>query len=137
MELKRRPVAPPGMDVELTGHPHGLKSLIAEAAWLEPSRSLDGTDGLTHRRFLAWPGVKSREEEELHGFERPKASAVGTRRVQRHGRANERLQGCCVDLLTLVEVDGTPGIALEARIEEARRVRESGSPGKGHLHDVL
>jgi hypothetical protein len=32
-------------------------------------------------------------------------------RVQHHGRANRSLQCLLVDLLALVEVDGTPGVA--------------------------
>src|SRR5262245_19004264 len=36
-----------------------------------------------------------------------------------------------------MEVDGTPGVALEARVEEARWVLECGPLGKRHLHDVL
>jgi hypothetical protein len=41
-------------------------------------------------------------------------SAVGAGRVQRHGRANKSLQCLLVNLLALVEVDGTPGVAIEA-----------------------
>jgi NAD(P)-dependent dehydrogenase (short-subunit alcohol dehydrogenase family) len=44
---------------------------------------------------------------------------AGAGRVQRHGRANQRLQCLLVNLLTLVEVDRTPGVAIEAGIEEA------------------
>jgi hypothetical protein len=46
-------------------------------------------------------------------------SAVGAGRVQRHGRANKSLQCLLVNLLALVEVDGTPGVAIEAGVEEA------------------
>ena len=46
-------------------------------------------------------------------------SATGTGRVQRHGRANKSLQCLLVNLLALVEVDGTPGVAIEAGVEEA------------------
>ena len=46
-------------------------------------------------------------------------SALGPRRVQRHGRANESLQCRLVNLLALVKVDGAPGVPLEAGVEEA------------------
>src|SRR6266850_692822 len=64
-------------------------------------------------------------------------SAVGARRVQRHGRANKSLQCLLVNLLALVEVDGTPDIAIEAGVEEACWVLKCGALGKGHLDDVL
>jgi hypothetical protein len=44
---------------------------------------------------------------------------MGAGRVQRHGRANKSLQCLVIDLLALVEVDGTPGVAIEAGVEEA------------------
>jgi hypothetical protein len=43
---------------------------------------------------------------------------MGAGRVQRHGRANKSLQSLLVNLLALVEVDGTPGVAIEAGVEE-------------------
>src|SRR5262249_46440763 len=64
-------------------------------------------------------------------------SAAGARCVQRYGGPNESLQCLHVDLLAFVEVDGTPGVALEARIEEARWVLECGPLGKRHLHNIL
>src|SRR6266404_5800121 len=36
-----------------------------------------------------------------------------------------------------MEIDGTPGVAFEAGVEEAGRVRERGALGEGHLHDIL
>ena len=45
-------------------------------------------------------------------------STMGAGRVQRHGRANESPQCLLVNLLALVEVDGTPGVAIEAGVEE-------------------
>ncbi len=46
-------------------------------------------------------------------------SAIRAERVHRHGRADKRLQCLLVNLLALVEVDGTPGVAIEAGVEEA------------------
>jgi hypothetical protein len=46
--------------------------------------------------------------------------ALGGRgRVQCHGGANERLQHLFINLIALMEVDGTPGVAFEAGVEEA------------------
>jgi hypothetical protein len=47
------------------------------------------------------------------------ASGRSHRRVQCHGGANERLQRLCIDLVALVEIDGAPGVAFEAGVEEA------------------
>ena len=49
----------------------------------------------------------------------PARSAVRAGRVQRHGGANKSLQRLLVNLLALVKVDGTPGVAIEAGVEEA------------------
>ena len=47
------------------------------------------------------------------------ASGSSPRRVQCHGGANERLQRLCINLVALMEIDGTPGVACEAGVEEA------------------
>jgi hypothetical protein len=39
--------------------------------------------------------------------------------VQCHGGANERLQRLFINLVALMEIDGTPGVAFEAGVEEA------------------
>src|SRR5437899_883732 len=46
-------------------------------------------------------------------------SASSHRDVQCHGGANERLQRLFIDLVALMEIDGTPGVAFEAGVEEA------------------
>jgi len=47
------------------------------------------------------------------------AGGSSHRRVQCHGGANERLQRLLVNLVALMEVDGTPGVAFETGVEEA------------------
>ena len=47
------------------------------------------------------------------------ASGSSHRRVQCHGGANERLQRLFINLVALMEIDGTPGVAFEAGVEEA------------------
>src|SRR5947208_2908500 len=59
------------------------------------------------------------------------------RHVQGHGGANERFQRLFIDLVALVEIDGAPGVAFEAGVEEAGRVIQCGALGEGHLHDIL
>ena len=52
----------------------------------------------------------------------PKAArglALGFGLVQCHGGANERLQRLFINLITLMEIDGTPGAAFEAGVEKA------------------
>src|SRR5271169_4165790 len=65
------------------------------------------------------------------------ASASSHRRVACHGGVNERPQRLFIDLVALMEIDGTPGVAFEAGVEEARRVLQRGALGEGHLHGIL
>lgn len=46
------------------------------------------------------------------------ASGRSQRRVQCHRGANERLQRIFINLVVLMEIDGTPGVAFEAGVEE-------------------
>src|SRR5205807_7119674 len=55
------------------------------------------------------------------------ASGRWRRRVQCHGGANERLERLFINLGALMEIDGTPGVAFETGVEEARRVRKRGA----------
>ena len=48
-----------------------------------------------------------------------RASGRSHRRVQCHGAANERLQRLFINLVALVDIDGAPGVAFEAGVEEA------------------
>src|SRR5215212_8566648 len=64
-------------------------------------------------------------------------SKKGSRRVQVHSDANQRLQRLPVDLLALVDVDGAPGVALETGVEETCGVRQGGALGEGQLHRIL
>src|SRR5262249_46596269 len=59
------------------------------------------------------------------------------RRVQCDGGANERLQGLFINLVALMDIDGTPGVAFEAGIEQACRVFQRSALGEGQLHDGL
>jgi hypothetical protein len=36
-----------------------------------------------------------------------------------------------------MKIDGTPGAAFEAGVEEFRRIHQRGALGEGHLHDIL
>src|SRR5689334_9902266 len=63
------------------------------------------------------------------------ASRAGCVQVSRF--ADERLERLLVDLVTLVEVDRPPDVALEARVEQARGVFERGALGERQLHDAL
>src|SRR2546426_6703394 len=65
------------------------------------------------------------------------ASGSWCRRVQCHGGANERLERLFIDLVALMEIDGTPGVAFEAGVEEAGRVRKRSALGEGHFDDIL
>src|SRR6185437_9746032 len=58
-------------------------------------------------------------------------------RVQRHCRANERLERLFIDLVALVDIDGAPRVAFKAGVEEAGRVLERGALRERHLHNGL
>src|SRR5262245_37974337 len=86
---------------------------------------------------VIWP-VSQRSSSALWSLLRADgASGRSPRRVQCHGGANERLQRLFINLVALMEIDGTPGVAFEAGVEEARRVLQRGALGEGHLHDIL
>src|SRR2546423_7100256 len=40
-------------------------------------------------------------------------------------------------ILSPLDIDGAPGVAFEAGVEEAARVRQLGALGEGQLHDSL
>src|SRR5262249_44982845 len=65
------------------------------------------------------------------------ATSLGRLRVQRHGGGSERLPCLFVDLVAVMDIDGTPGVAFEAGVEGAPGVLERGAPGEGQLHDAL
>src|SRR5215470_12029784 len=82
-----------------------------------------------------WQGGSRAGERRVAG--RLRGLALGSRLVQGHGGANERLQRLLVYLLALVEVDGTPRVSVKTGVEEARRILQSRAFGEGHLHDGL
>src|SRR5215472_2248650 len=63
--------------------------------------------------------------------------AFGCGLVQGHGGANESLQRLVVNLLALVEVDGTPRVSLETGIEEPCRILQRRPSRERHLDDAL
>ena len=75
-----------------------------------PSTSHDG-------RTLATPGSPIGRDHHLNS-----GSALGFGLVQGHGGAHQSLEGLLVDLLALVDVDGTPYVPLEAGVEETRGI---------------
>src|SRR5262249_27898346 len=65
------------------------------------------------------------------------ASARSPRRVQGHGGANQRLECLFIYRAVLMDIDGTPGVAFEAGVEEATWVGERGALGECEFHLVL
>src|SRR5262245_38628221 len=59
------------------------------------------------------------------------------RRVQGHGGADERLQSLFIDLVALMKIDRTPGVAFKAGVEQACRILQRGALREGQLHDSL
>jgi len=89
------------------------------------------------REHVVWP-VSRWPSSALRPCLRPSGARSRLhRRVQCHGSANERLERLFIDLVALVEIDGASGVAFEAGVEEARRVRQRSALGEGHLHDTL
>src|SRR4051794_24150082 len=62
---------------------------------------------------------------------------LSARSIERDRGADERLQRIRVDLLTLVNVDGAPDVAVQARVEELRRIFQGCALEEGQLHDRL
>src|SRR3954452_11268467 len=57
--------------------------------------------------------------------------------VQRHGLADERYERSLVDLVTFVQVDGPPGVAVKTGVEQPLRVLELRALHERQLHDAL
>src|SRR5205085_6751370 len=55
--------------------------------------------------------------------------------IESDSRADERLEGIRVNLLTLVNVDGAPYVAVKARVEELGRIAQGRALKEGQLHD--
>src|SRR6188508_1331841 len=68
---------------------------------------------------------------------RPPPSMAGLPSVQRDSFADQCLERGLVDLIALVEVDGTPGVAFEARVEEFLRILDLRTFEERQLHDAL
>src|ERR1700687_3855197 len=51
--------------------------------------------------------------------------------------AKESLESLLVNLVAFVKIDGTPSVAFQARVEQARRVFQRRALGEGHLHHAL
>src|SRR5215469_3216487 len=57
--------------------------------------------------------------------------------IESDGGADQRRERVGVDFLALMNVDGAPHIAVEARIEELGGIFEGGALKEGQLHDRL
>src|SRR5690242_10140773 len=88
--------------------------------------------------LLLWRGDEDHARGRRRSLRRHACRSASTfRLVQRDGGANERLERLLVDRIALAKVDRTPRIALEARIEQARRIVERGALRERRLHDAL
>ena len=65
------------------------------------------------------------------------ASGRSRRLVQCHGGAISAPSTPFRRSCRPVDIDGAPGVAFEAGVEQARRVLQRGALGEGQLHDVL
>src|SRR5262245_36383835 len=98
----------------------------------------EGAAGFRAGAARQFPAPISTRPSSALGFFLSAHWASGAQRgVQCHGGANEVLEGLCINLVALTDVDGTPGIAFEAGVEEAFRVLQRGAFGEGHLHHAL
>ena len=59
------------------------------------------------------------------------------RLVQHCGRADQRLEGGFIDVITLMDIDGAPDLAFQAGVEHACRVSQRSAFSKGQLHLAL
>src|SRR5262245_18663926 len=67
----------------------------------------------------------------------PARSALALRLVEGDCVADEGLEGLLVERFALPEVDGAPGVAVEAGVEQASLVVKGRALGERHLHVVL
>src|SRR5262249_29663279 len=66
-----------------------------------------------------------------------RAISASLRLVQRDGGLHERHERLLVDRLSLLEVDRAARVALEARVEQARRILQRGALEEGQLDHLL
>src|SRR4030081_2987791 len=59
------------------------------------------------------------------------------RTVEGDRLANERLEGGLVKFFSFVDVDRTPYVSVETRVEETGRILQRRAFGEGKLHDIL
>src|SRR5437870_13023817 len=69
---------------------------------------------------------------DLSGLAEPISASVETGALD-----NQCLQGGRVDGVTLVEIDGTNGLAVQTRVEEPFRILQLGPFGKRQPHGIL
>ena len=87
---------------------------------------------ITFTRLDKWPAVRKGRRPQ------PRRLALHALalEIERHGSADQILQGRLIDLVAFVEVDGAPDIPFEAGVEEAFRVLKRSPPGEGQPHVV-
>jgi hypothetical protein len=68
-------------------------------------------------QVMAHDGITFAATSSQRGAVSDRFASLG--RVQGRGGANERLQRLLIDLVGPVDIDGAPGVAFEAGIEEA------------------
>src|SRR5688500_3305998 len=68
---------------------------------------------------------------------RDRADGTARRRVQGHSVTNERLERGGIDLLALMQVNGTPDVAVEAGVEQLRWILQLRAFGECHFDGVL
>ena len=96
-----------------------------------PGMSIGAAADAMNRFFLSVPCPAPRGSGQFFGL------AWASRGVQRHCVADESLEGGVVNFVAFVQVDGTPGVAFKAGVEELRRIPQLSTLGECQLDHVL
>src|SRR4029079_7314039 len=114
----------------------GAKVRILPGAPLTSTAALLNLGG-QERRFESFRGRRSSRWPDLGLLGRVVRQSARSGPVVADGLSDQFDEGALIQVVALVEVDGTSGTRVQARVEKTGRIVQCGALGEGELHLVL